>query len=83
MADVQVTLSVEPEVQAIVDDLEKAVVDVKAKAGSSAYIQDGLKLCVDAGANFAALPADIKTKEALAYMGLGVGRIVADLLGYA
>ncbi len=77
MADVQVTISVEPEVQALCDQLAKAATDVKAKAPTATLLADGAPILLTLLQSWSALAADLKSAEALAYLGLTVGKIVA------
>lgn len=76
MADVQVTISVQPEIQAILDPLVKLAQDLKAKAPAASLMGDGAPILLALMTGYAALSADLKSAEAQAYLGYSLGRII-------
>lgn len=76
MADVQVQISVQPEVQAVLDPLVKIAQDLKAKQPAASLLADGAPLLLAIMSSYAALAVDLKSAEAQAYLGYTLGKII-------
>ena len=81
MADIQVSVSVEPEVQSLCDGLVKECQDLKSKQPTATLLGDAMPILLAVAGSYQALSADVKSAEALAYLGLSLGKVAAIFLG--
>lgn len=77
MADVQYSGNVESEWQSVCDGLVKEAQDLKAKSPMATLLGDGAPILLSLMSSYAALAVDLKSAEAIAYLGLTLGKIAA------
>lgn len=81
--DVQFNGNVEAEVKQLCDALVQEATDLKAKSPTATMLADGMPILMAFGSSFSALGADMKSAEALAYVGLSLGKVAGLFLATA